>query len=308
ALRNRRGGVLIRRLRRGALDLLSRRTPLKIAAGLLGLLPRRGLPAPGGTRMRRLAGLLPEVSRPPRWRAFYPTPGESRGQVGLFTGCISSIAGQGALSAAIRVLNRLGRDVIVPADQACCGALHLHGGEPHAARALAGQNRKAFGHRPVEAIVSIASGCGGHLREHAGLSAPVLDISAYLGELAWPEEVGLKPLPRRVAVHDPCSLRNLLGTADAVYRLLGEIPGIELIPLPGNSLCCGAGGTNLLTQPQMADALLAPKLDSLRECRPDIVLTSNTGCALHFAAGIRNAGLDIEVLHPVQLLERQIEI
>ena len=261
----------------------------------------------GTKKAQRLVTLLPDVSPPVRWQTVYPSVGPSLGRVGLFTGCISRISDQSALLAATRVLNRLGRDVIVPSNQVCCGALHLHAGEPVTAQKLAGKNRAAFEDHPMEAILTVASGCGAHIKEDNGLSVPTLDISAYLNGLTWPDAIVLKPLPQRVAVHDACSLRNRLGTSDAIYRLLGRIPGIELVSLPGNSVCCGAGGTNLLTEPQMADALLAPKLAYLQECLPDILLTSNTGCALHFAAGIRNSGLDIEVLHPVQLLERQVE-
>lgn len=309
---NQQDGFFRRQFRKGILSLLSRQLPLKIGARVLHRLSRQRLSALmrlfGNGRVQRLVNLLPDVSPPVRWQTFYPAADASLGKVGLFTGCISRISDQGALLAAIRVLNRLGRDVVLPSNQVCCGALHLHAGEPVAAQKLASQNQEAFGNRSMEAILTVASGCGAHIEENADLSAPVLDISAYLNGLPWPDEIALKPLPQKVAVHSACSLRNRVGTADAIYRLLGKIPDIELVSLPSDSVCCGAGGANLLTEPQMADALLAPKLTYLQKCCPDILLTSNTGCALHFAAGIRNSGLDIEVLHPIQLLERQVEI
>ncbi len=225
------------------------------------------------------------------------------GRVGLFLGCISRFSDQAALLSAVHILNRLGWEVVVPPKQVCCGALYQHAGEPVTAQKLKTQNQAVFSHQPLEAILTIASGCGAHIKEYGELPAPTFDISEFLNQLPWPEPVALKPLTQQIAVHDACSLR----TADAVYQLLKRIPDIELIPLAGNTLCCGAGGTNLVTEPQMADALLAPKLTSLQACQATILLTSNTSCALHFAAGIRRAGLNIEVLHPVQLLERQIQ-
>ncbi len=190
----------------------------------------------------------------------------------------------------------------MPPKQVCCGALFQHAGEPATAQKLNAQNQAAFGAQPFEAILTIASGCGAHIKEHGALPAPIVDISSFLKQHSWPESIALEPLPQTVAVHAPCSLQ----TADAVYPLLNRIPEIELIPLADNALCCGAGGINLITEPEMADALLTPKLASLQRCRATILLTSNTSCALHFAAGIRSTGLEIEVLHPIQLLERQL--
>ena len=291
-------------LYRKALGLLTRPRLLSIGARLLRLLPRRRSAAPPflHSRLQRLIGLCPNFSRPTRWQTTYPPAGECAGRVALFLGCISRFSDQAALLSARRLLNRLGWEVIVPPRQGCCGALFQHAGEPATAQKLNTQNQAAFDDQPFEAILTIASGCGAHIKEYGALPAPIVDISGFLNQHPWPESIALKPLPQTVAVHDPCSLQ----TADAVYPLLNRIPEIELISLADNALCCGAGGINLITEPQMADALLTPKLASLQHCQATILLTSNTSCALHFAAGIRRAGLEIEVLHPVQLLERQL--
>jgi glycolate oxidase iron-sulfur subunit len=299
-----------------ALGLLSSPRTLRIGAALLCLIPRRLRPAltyPMGSGIaRRLGSLLPEVGRPIFRRRLYPAQGSSQGRVGLFTGCISQITGPGAQTATIRLLNRLGMEVAVPRHQGCCGALHQHGGAPGTARRLAHQNQAAFQGQGLEAIVSTASGCGAQLKEYdplldgGDLGAPVHDVSAYLCALPWPTGGLFRPLPKRVAVHDPCSLYHTPGATEAPYRLLERIPEIELMALPGNAFCCGAGGINLLTQPAMADGLRAPKLDALRSTGAEILVTSNSSCALHLAAGIREAGLTVEVLHPVELLARQL--
>jgi len=306
----------IRRTRQRILGLLTSPGKVKWGATLLRLFPRAALHGlinlSGQVALKRLGSLLPQTIKPKRWRPLYPATEKSEGQVGLFTGCISQITDAAALEAAIRLLNHLGKDVAVPPTQGCCGAMHLHAGEPKEARRFARQNQAAFGNRGLEAIVTVASGCGAQLKEYdplldsGALGAPTQDISAYLCTLPWPEQSPLKPLPKRVAVHDPCSLRNTLGTADAPYQLLSRIPEIVLLALPGNALCCGAGGINLLTQPDMADGLRASKLDALKGCQAEILITSNTSCALNLAAGIREAGLNIEVLHPVELLSRQL--
>jgi glycolate oxidase iron-sulfur subunit len=143
---------------------------------------------------------------------------------------------------------------------------------------------------------------------HTGtLPAPVRDISAYLSELKWPEAFDLLPLEKRVAVHTPCSLKNILGEADAPFQILARIPGMELIPLPENGKCCGGAGLQMITEPETADTLRSDKLRAIKNHGINIVVTSNTGCALHLKAGIREEELEAEVLHPVELLSRQMK-
>ena len=132
------------------------------------------------------------------------------------------------------------------------------------------------------------------------------DINAFLDEIPWPSDLRPAPLAKKVAVHDPCSLTNVLRQAKAPYQLLARIPDLEIAALPDNRRCCGAAGNYMLTQPDIADRLRDDKLGVLRDMAADILVTSNPGCALHLRAGIRAAGLDIEVLHPVALLDRQL--
>jgi glycolate oxidase iron-sulfur subunit len=264
----------------------------------------------GGTRARRRDNLLPALEQPTRWREQYPPAGEVCGRVGLFTGCVGRLVDQRALLATVQVLNSIGIEVVVPKQQACCGAMALEAGETGEAQRLAEINRHAFATAGVDAVVTVASGCGAHLAElgERGSCMPckVWDISAYLQQLPQLQELKLHPLRKRVAIHTPCTLKNVLGTADAPMELLRRIPEIDLLPLPDNGLCCGAAGRYLLHQPQIADGLRDDKLSALEKCRPQILVTSNTGCALHLAAGIREGGMDIGVMHPVELLAQQI--
>ncbi len=288
--------------RKIALKLASKPTLLSMGIRFLQCLPRHYLQKVCGQNLQRLIAFSFNLSRLIAWQTTYSPMGEKVGRVALFLGCMSQLSDQAALLSAIRLLNRLGWEVVVPPKQGCCGALYQHAGDPISAHEFQAQNRTAFAGQSVTAVLTIASGCGAHLKEYGDLSVAIYDVSDFLNRQPWPLQVKLKSLPQPVMVHDACSLR----TADAVYPLLRQIPDITLIPLPENTLCCGAGGINLVTEPQIADALLAPKLTALRASKATILLSSNTSCALHFAAGIRKAGLNIEVLHPIQLLERQL--
>ncbi len=262
------------------------------------------------------ANLLTSPPAPKAAARIYPTGRKSKGKVTIFTGCLTQVTDQQTLISAIRLLNRLGYEVHVPPDQGCCGALHLHSGLPEKTVELMGQNIKAFA-GDTGPILCAASGCTATLDEYAKyrendksadrFSARVSDLNQFLAGLTWPSDITFRPLNKRIAVHNPCSLTNVLRQEDRPYTLLAHIPGAKIIPLPDNSLCCGAAGTYHLTQTRIARQLRAPKIDHLRQLAPDILVTSNSGCAMYLAAGIREAGLAIEVMHPVVLLERQIQ-
>ncbi len=198
-------------------------------------------------------------------------------------------------------MTRLGEPVEIPEEQQCCGAIHRHNGHPDQADRLLRTNTEAFSGRT---IVGLASACVAELREQGHLDS--VEICRFLLDLPWPASAYLRPLSATVAVHEPCSHRNQLRDQTAVYQLLQRIPELLVTPLPGNETCCGAAGTYLTEHPEIALTLAAPKVDALKQLRPDYLVTTNTGCALHLAAQLRDAGLETQVLHPIQLIEQQL--
>ena len=269
--------------------------------------------------MSRFDALLPPVPAVRILQEYYPALGtDKHGDVALFTGCVASVMDTQTLNAAIRLLTVCGYGVHVPRAQGCCGALHMHSGAPQQAHALAMRNLDAFNGLKIDAIISTASGCGAPLAEYhkmddadgglKGFSEKVRDISEFLASIPWPQNVTFAPLEQRVAVHESCSLRHVLHQHAHPYTLLRKIPGIDVVGLPGNAQCCGAAGTYMITQPAMADALRQDKLAALQNSAAQLLVTSNIGCALHIAAGLREDGQEMEVIHPVTLLTRQLQI
>jgi len=261
-----------------------------------------------GLDLDGLEAALPAVPPLPDFPAYAPPTAAHRGDVALFTGCLGEAMDAPALTAALRLLTRLGYGVHIPAAQGCCGSLHQHAGERESAACLAAANHAAFQGLEITAIVTTATGCGAQLAESSRLfgeetamTAPVRDICDFLLQVEWPAELRLRPLPRRVAVHEPCSARNLLGNAAGVYALLARIPQLEAIPLAGNDQCCGAAGSYMITQPEWAGRLRRDKVEALRRERVDALATANYGCGLHIAAGF-GAERAPRVVHPVVLL------
>ena len=230
---------------------------------------------------------------------------KTRGRVALFTGCIAEHFDRETLLAGIKLLNTIGYEVLVPPQQGCCGAIHQHNGQ--SAESLINNNINTFNMLNVDAVLYTASGCGAMLSEYAKnqndeaqfSQQRLCDINEYLLN-HWPSDIQLKSSNLKVAVHEPCSQRNVLKNQQTVYDLLQKIPGISVIPLPDKLICCGAGGSYMITHPENAEQLKSLKQQAITEASVDVVVSSNFGCALF----LNND--DNKVEHPLRMLSRQL--
>jgi glycolate oxidase iron-sulfur subunit len=291
------GWLLLRpRLVRAALRIARLPGVVALARGL------GGLPA-------RAVDLLPAGTRTPRSASALAGGDGARGKAFLFAGCAGAAMDGRSLDDTRLVLQAAGWRVQMPSRQGCCGAIDLHAGRPEDARRLAARNLAAFpGDDPV---VACASGCTATLLEYARLAGDpgarfatrIRDPAELLADAPLVLGPGRYP---SVVLHVPCTQRNVTRTAAATRRLLGRIPGLEMRELPAG--CCGAAGEHFLSHPETADALLAPLLRSLADDPPDALVTSNYGCAIHFAAGLRRTGVNVPVLHPASVVASALEL
>ena len=240
----------------------------------------------------------------PSFRPSVPTT------VALFRGCVMDALFGHVHEAVRRTLEANGYRVVEVAGQACCGALHEHAGDRTAARELVRTNAEAFAGR-ADFVAVDSAGCGallknaGHLdpgAEARELAGKVRDVSELLAA-AGPRTGGALEL--EVAYDAPCHLEHAQGVRDAPLALLGAVPGLRVRRLPGSERCCGSAGIYSLLHPAMSRAVLDAKISSIAEAnpRPELVATGNPGCAMQIGAGLRAAGLDIGVVHPVEVLD-----
>jgi glycolate oxidase iron-sulfur subunit len=282
------------------------------------LTPLRGVQRLGLWRVAQAllpaAALLPPLEDAGQPAAVHPASGDEKMRVGLLLGCVAREIFPRTTEAAIRVLTRNGVRVDVPPTQACCGALHLHGGDPESARALARRNLDAF---PPEydAVIVTAAGCGAAMKEYGELlagderyaerarrfAARVRDVSEVLAGLALESPGNARP--QRVTYHDACHLAHGQRVREEPRALLRRIPGLELVELPESDVCCGSAGSYNLTEPAMARRLLERKLDHIAATGASCVVAANPGCILQIRAGLACRGLDVRVVHPVELLD-----
>ena len=264
-------------------------------------------------RFQRMLETLPELDKPFTPEPFYPTTTGKQGEVALFVGCLSCSFDAKTVAASIRLLNRLGYDVHVPAQQVCCGALHLHEGNKKTASNYASTNVSTFSQlKNISAIISLVNGCTSQLKEYSQLvpvtfTPAVKDIVEFIAELDWPENVEITPLDKTVALQIPCSLQNTLRAEDKLLSLLARIPGINLPPDAIYNRCCGAAGAYFINFPLISDKLKYKAIDKLTKTAPELIISSNLGCALQLKAGLKHRHENIDVIHPVLLLEQQLK-
>lgn len=315
-----------RRLREFLLHTFTDLGRLRTLTSLLRVYQRSGL-----QRLIRSSGLLRHLGRLGRMEAFLPdipdaylsngsaeiTPakGQRRGRVGLLLGCVQRFFFAHVHSATVRVLSENGYEVIAPRDQGCCGSLLVHEGAREQGKIKARQLIDCFERATVDYIVVNAAGCGSIMKEYRELfrtdpayakkadtfSAMVRDISELLAETQLRGELQLLNLT--VTYHDACHLAHGQKIRQQPRKLLQAIPGLRFVELKESDFCCGSAGIYNLLHPEPAQQLLDRKIDRITATGADIVVSGNPGCSLQIEKGLRERGLTIRVMHPIELVD-----
>ncbi|MGE0227198.1 MAG: (Fe-S)-binding protein [Dehalococcoidia bacterium] len=242
-------------------------------------------------------------------------PEQPRTRVALLLGCVQGDLYPNVHEATVRVLKRLGCEVIAPAGQACCGALHTHAGDASAARALARRNIEAFEAAGVDAIIVNAAGCGAAMKEYGRLlrhddawrqraerlAASVRDVIEFVA--LQPLGGGLGDLDIDVTVQDACHLAHAQGIREAPRAILRAIPGLRLHEMRTPDRCCGGAGLYTLVQREMSQQVLDAKLEDIAGTEATVIVTSNPGCTLQIEGGLVASGRPAVVRHVIELLD-----
>ncbi|MFN7162623.1 MAG: heterodisulfide reductase-related iron-sulfur binding cluster, partial [Fimbriimonadales bacterium] len=86
--------------------------------------------------------------------------------------------------------------------------------------------------------------------------------------------------------------------------LLQQLPNLKLIEMEGADMCCGSAGIYNMMQPERARDALHRKITYIKATGATIVASANPGCTLWLKQGLEEAGLPIEVLHPMEILAK----
>ncbi|MGE4325213.1 MAG: glycolate oxidase subunit GlcF [Pseudodonghicola sp.] len=284
---------------------------LALRAAKLGRPVRALLP---DARLRAMLDMAPDrvppVSPNDAPQVFAPK-GTRRMRVALMAGCAQRALNTDINDATIRLLRRLGCEVVVAKGAGCCGALTHHMGREDESHAAAARNIRAWSAEiageGLDAIVINTSGCGTTVKDYghmfrddplaeaaAQISARAMDITELLAQLDLPEGA---PRDLTVAYHAACSLQHGQRIRTEPKTLLKRA-GFRVVEPADSHLCCGSAGTYNLMQPEISAELKARKVRTLEAKSPDVIAAGNIGCMMQIGSGT-----GVPVVHTVELLD-----
>ena len=265
-------------------------------------------------RVRAMADMVPK-SIPPVSRnddpQIFPAKTVRKKRVILMTGCAQKALNTDINNATIRLLTRMGCEVVIAPGQGCCGAITHHLGKTDQSHQFAAANLRVWGEeiaaRGLDAIVINTSGCGTTVKDYMHLfrntdmagdakavSELAMDITELLMTLDLPEGT---PKPIKVAYHAACSLQHGQQIKAHPKTLLKKV-GYDVVEPHEAHLCCGSAGTYNLLQPKLSASLKERKVKNLMDTAPDVIAAGNIGCMIQIGS---TAG--IPIVHTVELLD-----
>ncbi|MFE2231772.1 (Fe-S)-binding protein [Streptomyces sp. NPDC059442] len=251
------------------------------------LLARALMLAAGLRHLFRPLGALRRTARGKPESAIVP-PTEP---VSLMLGCFERVL----FPRVSRAARKLARELSIPADQGCCGALHAHNGDTAAGERLA----RRLGDDLPGTIVTTSGGCAAHLASVLGQDR-VRELSAHLADRGATGELRVDGRRARVALQDSCHLRNGLGVWKEPRALIGQVA--DYVELPSAATCCGAAGTYSLLRPRESRRILDAKIQEIEAADVDYVAAVNPGCLRQLRTGLRHARSRVKAVHIAELL------
>ncbi|MGB7249705.1 MAG: (Fe-S)-binding protein [Phormidesmis sp.] len=301
-------------------------TPLALyqKLGIAKLVRASGLLQRLSPNLAAMESLLPPVTSScfaDNLPEFIPADGAARYRVGMILGCVQRVFFTGVNEATARVLSANGCEIVVPRSQGCCSALPEHQGETAQAQALARQMIDSFEGTNVDYVIINAAGCGHTLKEYGHILAndpvyaerakafatKVRDVQEFLAEVGITAE--LQPLqdePLVTVYQDACHLLHGQKISRQPRELLQQIPGLTLREPLDAALCCGSAGVYNMLQPEIAQTLGQMKVTNLLNTGAALIASSNPGCSLQIKQSLEGQGKQIDLKHPMQLLDMSI--
>lgn len=238
-------------------------------------------------------------------------------RVALFVTCLVDALFPDVGKATVRLLERLGHEVVVPSGQTCCGQMHVNTGYQGQALPLVRNHVDAF--ERADVIVAPSGSCAGSVRhQHAdvarkhgdpklaeaaeGTAERTFELSEFLVDVLGVTDVGAY-FPHRVTYHPTCHSLRMLKVRDKPLQLLRAVEGIDLVELPGAETCCGFGGTFALKNSATSTAMLGDKTSAVLSTRADVLTAGDSSCLMHIGGGLSRLRSGVRTLHLAQVLE-----
>ncbi len=241
-------------------------------------------------------------------------------RIALFITCFNDTLFPETGKAVVRLLERLGHEVVFPEEQTCCGQMHFNTGYQLEALRLARRFLRVFGH--AEAIVAPSGSCAAMVRDFyprlaqvaaeregdtrladafAGLVPRVFELSEFLVKKLEVTDVGAY-YPHRVTYHPTCHSLRMIKVGDAPLELLRAVGGIDLVELGEARECCGFGGTFAVKNADTSTAMLSDKLRHVLDTRAEVCTAGDNSCLMHIGGGLKRGRAGVKTVHLAEIL------
>ncbi len=220
--------------------------------------------------------------------------------------------------AAVKVLRKLGHEVVFPTEQTCCGQPAFNSGYWDEARTLAHRFVDVFEDAKCDAIVSLSGSCTAMVRNFYPelLTKPALaarlkkirentfEFSEFLVERTGVTDVGAK-FDGKATYHDSCHALRELRMKDTPRILLAGVKGLELVEMRDTDQCCGFGGTFSVKFPMISTAMCESKVERIVETGAQFVISTDSSCLMQIQGLLDRREIPVKSLHLAEVLARQ---
>ena len=239
-------------------------------------------------------------------------------RIALFATCLGDAMFPDVLRATVRLLERLGHTVAFPADQTCCGQMHVNTGFLAEATPLVRHHVETFEAARCDVVVAPSASCVASVRhQHAmvakaagdtrlaeranDVAARTYELSELLVDVLGVTDVGAY-YPHRVTYHPTCHSLRMLQVGDKPLRLLRAVQAIDLVELPDATTCCGFGGTFAVKNPEVSTAMLADKMANILRTKAEVCTAGDSSCLMHIGGGLSRLRTGVRTVHLAEIL------
>jgi L-lactate dehydrogenase complex protein LldE len=245
-------------------------------------------------------------------------------RIGLFVTCLADALFPESAKATVRLLERLGHEVVFPSRQTCCGQMHINTGYFAEALPLVRNHVEAFESGVFDVVVAPSGSCVGSVRhQHAmvarrygdddlaaraeAIASRTYELSELLVDVLGVTDVGAY-YPHRVTYHPTCHSLRMLRVGDKPLRLLRAVRGLTLVELPAAESCCGFGGTFALKNAETSTAMLADKMSNVLSTRAEVCTAGDSSCLMQIGGGLSRMRSGVRTVHLAEILASSDEV
>ena len=243
-------------------------------------------------------------------------------RIALFATCIVDAMYPKVALATVRVLERLGHEVVFPPGQGCCSQMHVNSGYFDEALPVVRNHVRAFSAADYDLAVAPSGSCVASLghqqpmiaraggdedlaRDAEAVGANTYELSQLLTDVLGVQDAAAQLgswFPHTVTYHPSCHGMRLLRLGERQKDLVASVAGLELVELPDAEECCGFGGTFSFKVPEVSAAMAEEKIGNIVATGAELCTGGDASCLMHLGGAMARRGTGVGTVHFAEIL------